>query len=67
MILNIVIYDIKENKAMEMSFSKAMSTFGLSYENAKYYAQTNQIFDGRYYLEGIGGDPIPPDDYWTRR
>lgn len=63
----IEVFDIKENKSEEMSFGDAMKKLGLSFENTKYYAQTSQIIDDRYYLTGIGGDPIPPDDYWSRR
>ena len=65
--MNLFVVDIELDEKTKMSFGDVMKKYGLSYENAKYYAQTGQIFDGKYYLEGLGGDPIPPDDYWSRR
>lgn len=65
--MKIIVGDIMNDTEVEMSFRDAMKRFGLSYENAKYYSQTGQIFDGRWYLLGMGGNPIPPDDMWIRR
>ena len=65
--MDLFVVDIELDEKTRMSFGDVMKKYGLSYENTKYYAQTGQLFDGKYYLEGLGGDPIPPDDYWSRR
>ena len=63
----ITLVDTLNGKEEEVSFSDAMRRLGLSFENTKYHTTTGQLIDGRYYLVGLGGNPIPPDDCWKRR